>query len=196
MKALLYKDLWISKQYSLPMLVLAVAFCVIPLPFAFDTSTLPLAYGCLLLLHLFQMENRENWYALASMLPYSSRTLVGSKYLLTGGAILLLGLASFFGPMATCPECPAAERLGNSGMLVVSLLVIYALFLPALFSLGPGHTGGAYLVAIAGFGCVGLLSLSLEEALLPHLPLMLALAFLLFLASFLAAVKRYDKRQW
>lgn len=200
MKALLYKDLWIAKRFSLPMLVLAVAICVIPLPFPFDTSALPLVYECLLLPCLFRQEHQEHWYALAAMLPYSSRTLVGSKYFLTGGVILLLGLASFFGPLVTCPGLSAAERLASTGTLVLSLLMFYTFSLPALFFLGPGHIGGAYLVGIAGFGCVGLLSLSFEETHAfffgQHFPLVLTLTLLLFLASFLVAVRWYGKRQW
>lgn len=194
MKALLYKDLWIARWTILPMLIFSVVICVVPLPFS--TATLPLAYGCLLLPCLFQQENREHWYSLAAMLPYSPRALVGSKYLLSGGVIVLLGLACFFGPLAASPGLSSAERLADVETLVGVLLAFYAFSLPTLFFLGPGNLVGAYLTGLAGFGLFGLFRLFFDEAHPEGIPLPLILALLLFLVSFLVAGKVYDKRQW
>ena len=194
MKALLYKDLWIARWTILPMLIFSVVLCAVPLPFS--TATLPMAYGCLLLPCLFQQENRERWYALAAMLPYSPRALVGSKYLLSGGVIVLLGLACFFGPLAASPGLSSAERFAGVETLVGGLLAFYAFSLPTLFFLGPGNLVGAYLTGLAGFALFGLFRLFFDEAHPEGIPLPLILALLLFLVSFLVAGKAYDKRQW
>lgn len=194
MKALLYKDLWINKQSTLAVLLLGVAVCVIPFPF--DTDALPLVYGCILLPQLFRQELQDRWYTLGTMLPYSSKALVGSKYLLAGGVVALLGGAAFFGQLVTHPGATAAERGENALLLMAALLVLYAVFLLALFHLGPDALAGAYFLAIVGLGCLGGVAVAARENQLLSSAPCFPLALLLFLASFPVAVKQYNNRLW
>lgn len=197
MKALLYKDLWVCRRTTLTALLLGVALCVIPFPF--DPFPMLLIYGSMLLPQLVHQEHQDHWYPLATMLPYSPRALVGGKYLLAGSVAAILGAASFFGQLVTCPGASAAEHLHAAGCIVGPLLVVYAIFLPALFHLGPDSATAAYIIAFGSTCCAGAIAAltGLSEALLPqHLSLFLLLALLLFLASFPVAVKRYEKRLW
>lgn len=200
MKAMLYKTFDINVGSTLPSFIIAVLFCYpLPMPwlnlfcvFFLIISTLPLCF-------LFHRERRDRWYELAPTFPFSPQNIVGEKYLISFVFIcplpFLMGIGLHLNYVGTAP---ASFHVAFRAIAI--MLIFSACFLFLTFWLGPKRILMFYLPLLALFFGLDLLCLHWKGCLLAHLPipfpLCLAVAVVIFLLSYRAAVHRYHHRTW
>lgn len=97
MKALLYKDfcvLWKQMKY---MLFLVALFCLIPNQ-ALNLSQFFVIYaGVMIPMSLMAYDERAKWDDFAAMLPYSTRSVVFSRYVFGWGTALFGAVMNVIG---------------------------------------------------------------------------------------------------
>lgn len=202
MKALLYKDLCVLWSQMKFVLVLVVLFCTMP-GISVNLNAFFIAYaGLLVPISLFAYDERAKWDALAVMLPFSTRDLVLSRYLFSWLATAFAVVCYLAGKALFSPgTLLTGEALRVPALMVGLLLVVQAVYFPILFRLGAEKGRLAMVVVIAAVSCLGavgvdfLTTVSAAPA-AALLPVFLAAAALLSLASVKAAERQYARRAW
>lgn len=203
MKALLYKDfcvLWKQMKY---MLLLVALFCLIPNQ-ALNLSLFFVIYaGVMIPMSLMAYDERAKWDDFAAMLPYSTRSVVFSRYVFGWGTALFGAVMNVIGLFLFSPgHLPARQDLAILLYVLAVILVAQALFFPYLFRVGV-EKGRIYmmffciLILVLGAGLTALLTeaLSLSPAsLTPAAPVAFLLALVLCLASVPVAQRQLLRR--
>ena len=195
MKALLYKDVCVLYKQLKILLIALLAFCFMP---GLSASVFALVYVIMLPITTLSYDERSKWSQLAAMMPYTSRQLVLSKYLLgyIGTAIVMV--------------LTAVARLFTGGDGGTSLLTLFltpgvgalilAVLLPVMIRLGTEKGRLAYILTV---GLLAGVSAGLEPGKLPALTaspaMVLAVAYgavvLLSMLSIRLSIRFYEKQK-
>lgn len=203
MKALLYKDLCVLWKQMKYMLLLVALFCLIPNQVLNLSQFFVIYAGLMLPISLMAYDERAKWDDFAAMLPYSTRTLVFSRYLFGWGTALFGAVMNLAGLFLFSPNhLPAGTELSTLVYTLVVILVAQAIFFPCLFRMGV-EKGRVYLtvffviILVVGASLTALLDevLSFPSSSL-HLaaPVVFLLALLLCLASVPVAQRQFMRR--
>lgn len=203
MKALLYKDLCVLWKQMKYMLLLVALFCLIPNQVLNLSQFFVIYAGLMLPISLMAYDERAKWDDFAAMLPYSTRTLVFSRYLFGWGTALFGAVMNLTGLFLFSPNhLPASTELSTLLYVLAIILVSQAIFFPCLFRMGV-EKGRVYLtvffviILVVGAALTALLDevLSFPSSSL-HLaaPVVFLLALLLCLASVPVAQRQFMRR--
>ena len=205
MIGLLKKDLYVADKTGRLLLVLALAFSMVPSLRSFG-CTYAMMLALMIPLNAIAYDERCKWDRYAAMLPYRPEQLVWSKYLLAylftflAGAIIVLG-AVVQGRITGSLDW--METLEMTILVGISALFCTALGLPALYRFG-SEKGRLAMILIMGVGvgiALGITGILGEVPELPELPLPVAALLLAALVvavtyvSFRLSVYFYKKRQ-
>lgn len=206
MIGLLRKDLFVADKTSRLLLVLALAFSLVP---NFNTlgSTYAMLMALMLPMNSIAYDEKCKWDRYAAMLPYRAGQIVWSKYIL-GYVYTLLGEAIIFLSAAVRQLFMGAsvdwsDTLQTNIMLAVVMVLMVSLGLPALYRFG-SEKGRLMMLLIlsAGVGIGVAVTKVLAGKLripLPPVPVLLAVSAAAVIAvtyfSFRLSVHFYLKRQ-
>lgn len=156
MRALLQKDLCVLWRQMKVFLLLVLVFSLTPSNFQ---EVFAVVYVAMIPYTIFAQDEASKWNDLASMLPYSTRDIVGSKYLLGGLSIVL---SMVFSTLARCVWALAASRPMEPGITLAAgcgAVLIMDLSLPLLFRFG-AEKGRMMMVLMVALVCGGAGALS------------------------------------
>ena len=205
MIGLMKKDLFVADKSGRLLLVMAVAFSMIPSMGNFG-ATYAMMLALMMPLTSIAYDERCKWDKYAAMLPYTPGQIVWSKYLLAyfytvlGGGIIVLGTL-LRGIVTESVDWELTAQL--TVMMGVAMLFVMALGLPVIYRFG-SEKGRFVMIVIMGLGvgvALGLMGVFGELPELPSLPLPAVAAIVAALvvaatyASFRASVHFYKKRQ-
>lgn len=148
MKGLLLKDWYtLLKQVKL-FLVIIVIFAIIP---GFSVAYMAVFYAAMLPITALAYDERAKWDQLAAMMPYSTRAIVLSKYLIGFGAIIVASLLS----MGAGVVIAAIRRIAFEPESLLAILfvacasaIMLAINLPIMFRFGVEKGRIAFFVLI------------------------------------------------
>lgn len=196
MKGLLLKDIYtLSKQLKLYVLLMLV-FAVIPQA---GLSSLAILYAALLPITALAYDERSKFTVLASMMPYTGRQIVLSKYVLGYGSVVIvtafslaaqLGLNLFRGEACTMQQIVMPLCMGCVA------LALLAFMFPFLFGFGVERGRLIFIVIVAGVG--GFAANATQSIELPSdwgLLLVPAITVALNLLSILLTIQIYRRKQ-
>ena len=156
MRALLQKDLCVLWRQMKVFFLLVLVFSLTPSNFQ---EVFAVVYVAMIPYTIFAQDEASKWNDLASMLPYSTRDIVGSKYLLGGLSIVL---SMVFSTLARCVWALAASRPMEPGITLTAgcgAVLIMDLSLPLLFRFG-AEKGRMMMVLMVALVCGGAGALS------------------------------------
>ncbi len=149
MKGLLLKDYYtLFKQMKIFILMIVVFSC---LP-GYSSSSFAIVYAAMLPITALAYDERSKWDSLAVMMPYSSKDIVLSKYLIgyamITGVFVLTALAQ--GALMLIKDVPyETENIVALALTVCVAFVMQAVNLPVMFKLGVEKGRIAFFLAIA-----------------------------------------------
>ncbi len=149
MKGLLLKDYYtLFKQMKIFILMIVVFSC---LP-GYSSSSFAIVYAAMLPITALAYDERSKWDSLAVMMPYSSKDIVLSKYLIgyamITGVFVLTALAQ--GALMLIKDVPyKTENIVALALTVCVAFVMQAVNLPVMFKLGVEKGRIAFFLAIA-----------------------------------------------
>ncbi len=201
MKGLLLKDiLSLCKQTKIILLLMAVFACVPSL----SATAFALFYGAMLPITALAYDERSKWDELASMMPYSTHAIVGSKYML---GLLLVGSISALSAAAqvvidTVRRVPLdTEALISIPLMACIALLMMLIDLPLMFRLGVEKGRIIYILLTCGFVAYFAASMDTVVASLDAtsvysvLLMLLAVTIAVFAASYAISVRLYRVRR-
>ena len=195
MKALLLKDTYVLYKQLKILLFALVIFCVMP---GFSASVFAMIYVIMLPITTLSYDERSKWSQLAAMMPYTSRQLVLSKYLLgyigTAIVMVLTAVARLFTGSGEGTSLLTLFLTPCVGALILAVL------LPVMIRLGTEKGRLAYILTV---GLLAGVSAGLEPGKLPALTvspaMVLAVAYgavvLLSLLSIRLSIRFYEKQK-
>lgn len=198
MKALVIKDLCVLIRQMRVFLLMVIVFAVLP---GSNMTVFAVVYAAMMPYTALAYDERSHWDQLARTMPYSTRDLVVSKYVLgwlftaaAAAVALLAGLIERrFIPQAVSPATVALSFCVGLMMMAVTL--------PPMFRFGveKGRMLFILVMVVVACGSAGLVGGIAESAgtqvLLPRLMLALPLAAVVLTAvSVPLSVKLYEKR--
>ena len=160
MKALLRKDITVLWRRMKIFFLLILVFSAIPSAFQ---NTFAVVYAAMIPYSIFSVDEVSKWDTLSMMLPYSTKEIVGSKYLLGGAFIAFSALLVWAGRLVhLLLGIPVMEDLTLTAVCI-SLLVM-DLTLPAVFRFGVEKARLTMLFLIAAVcGSAGAASTLVEQ---------------------------------
>lgn len=200
MKGLLYKDLCVLRKQMWSFLLMIVIFCLIPSSSVLNLGLFFIIYTSLLPITLMSYDERAQWDRLAPMLPYTTRTVVLSKYVLAWGLTLSTGGLYLLGRMFR-PEYARRDVLTSFFFALAASLLLQAILYPILFRVGVEKgrlmmilisTVVAALLAGAAVSVGGAVIFTLPVQVLA--PVALAAAAVVSVASIPVAARQYTRR--
>ena len=201
MKGLLIKD-WktLLKQMKV-MLVIVVVFVCIPGTYM---AAFALFYAAMLPITALAYDERAKWDELAAMMPYTVKSIVGSKYVL-GLTLVLPVLALSMLSRLIVHSAPIVSEDTMSLLITACLsLILMAIDLPFMFHFGVEKGRLIYILltcafVLAGVNYAGKLAdmvSSFETAMVTTVPpLLLAAAAVALLISYAISVQIYRTRR-
>ena len=201
MKGLLIKD-WktLLKQMKV-MLVIVVVFACIPGTYM---AAFALFYAAMLPITALAYDERAKWDELAAMMPYTVKSIVGSKYVL-GLTLVLPVLALSMLSRLIVHSAPIVSEDTMSLLITACLsLILMAIDLPFMFHFGVEKGRLIYILltcafVLAGVNYAGKLAdmvSSFETAMVTTVPpLLLAAAAVALLISYAISVQIYRTRR-
>ena len=196
MKALLLKDGYVLCKQLKFLLLALIIFCVMP---GLSASAFSMIYVIMLPITTLSYDERSKWNQLSAMMPYTTRQIVVSKYLLGyigAGAVALLSCIS-----------QVIFTRGTAEDLVVAVLmmpcvgaIILSVLLPVMIRLGTEKGRLAYILTV---GLLAGISAGLEPGDLPTLqmhpmavfPILLAITAVVNLLSIRLSIRFYEKQK-
>ncbi len=156
MKGLLYKDLCILLKQMKIVLVMVPLFCLFTSSYDVFTVFFALYISILTPVSLLSFDERSKWDTFAGMLPYSTRSLVFSKYVC---GWLVLGYTLIFYAVGLIIASPT-HRFGQDSLFQLTLflsvaLLLQGLYYPVLFRFGVEKGRLAMIIVMAVAGGVG-----------------------------------------
>lgn len=196
MKALLLKDGYVLCKQLKFLLLALIIFCVMP---GLSASAFSMIYVIMLPITTLSYDERSKWNQLSAMMPYTSRQIVVSKYLLGyigAGAVALLSCISQVIFNRGVTEDPVLTIL----MLPCVGAIILSVLLPVMIRLGTEKGRLAYLLTV---GLLAGLTAGLEPRDLPALqmhpmavfPILLAITAVVNLLSIRLSIRFYEKQK-
>ncbi len=201
MKGLLIKD-WktLLKQMKV-MLVIVVVFACIPGTYM---AAFALFYAAMLPITALAYDERAKWDELAAMMPYTVKSIVGSKYVL-GLTLVLPVLALSMLSRLIVHSAPIVSEDTMSLLITACLsLILMAIDLPFMFHFGVEKGRLIYILltcafVLAGVNYAGKLTdmvSSFETAMVTTVPLLLLVAAAVaLLISYAISVQIYRTRR-
>lgn len=185
MQGLLLKDIYtLFKQMKIMLLILVVFACM---P-GYSLAPFAVLYAAMLPITAMAYDERSKWDELAVMMPYTTRSIVLSKYVLGFAAVLaaavIAAAAQLVIGIVRGTGMDSAELLGLLLIACLSLILL-CLNLPLMFRFGVEKGRIAFVLLVCG-GVVG--GMALREQLLASLDKMESPALLAFGALILTAV--------
>lgn len=202
MKALLYKDFCVLWKQMKFVVVMAAVFCLTPSAGSFDLGYYFVAYlGLLLPASLLAYDQQARWDSLAAMLPYTSRQIVLSRYVLGWLALAVGSLLCLLGDVLVSGQ-PLRASAMTLALLTGVVLVMQAFYFPLIFRLGSekGRTVMLVTLVVLLAICAALFN-EFDGSVWSNARDLLALVFLvpaipLSLLSVNIAQRQYEKRAW
>lgn len=207
MSALLLKDLYMIKRDCRGNVILCLVFAVAGIAGnSIFFAIWPLLFCALIPSTLLGLEEQAGWQAYADTMPWSRKTVVTEKYVLT--LSLSVCVTAVLTVVYALTGALGRTGLGPGDLLIVGIFVLGMLpasfMLPVTFKFGMVKGRTAYMVCLMVMGALlGILSsLSGEvtdfltagpQTLL--LALLIAIPTVLFAASWVLAVKFYEARE-
>lgn len=195
MKALLYKDFLVMWKQLKVFLLMVVIFCLVPSQTHFMNMFFIAYAGLMIPISLMSYDERDAWPSLAAMLPYTSRDIVLSRYVISWLCSLFATALYVIGSVWDTNS----HRLTDMGWLLALFLLIQAFLFPLLFRIGV-EEARIYIffivivVVILSSWLAALASASLPQSTpLLSCPVVLTLALLLSLASVPLSIQQYTK---
>ena len=207
MSALLLKDLYMIKRDCRGNVILCLVFAVAGIAGnSIFFAIWPLLFCALIPSTLLGLEEQAGWQAYADTMPWSRKTVVTEKYVLT--LSLSVCVTAVLTVVYALTGALGRTGIGPGDLLIVGIFVLGMLpasfMLPVTFKFGMVKGRTAYMVCLMVMGALlGILSsLSGEvtdfltagpQTLL--LALLIAIPTVLFAASWVLAVKFYEERE-
>lgn len=158
MKGLLLKDFYVLLKQVKLYLVFIVVLSLIP---SMNSAGIATVYGAMLPVTAIAFDERSKWNQLAVMMPYSSRDMVLSKYIIGYFAVVFCGMVSLgvqaiIGLVQNNPITP--EMMLVIAVTVAAGLILLAINLPFMFWLGVERGRLVFMVLIAATVFIGMSS--------------------------------------
>ena len=132
MKALLRKDITVLWRRMKIFFLLVLVFSLVPSAFQ---NTFAVVYAAMLPYSIFSVDEASKWDTLSMMMPYSTKEIVGSKYLLGGGFIAFSALLMWAGRLVQLFLGGSVTEDLTLAAVCISLLIM-DITLPAVFRFG------------------------------------------------------------
>lgn len=201
MKGLLIKD-WktLVKQTKVMLAITALLACV---PSTY-MSAFALFYAAMLPITALAYDERAKWDELAAMMPYTARSIVGSKYVLGLTLVLPVLVLSMLSRLLV-HSTPIVSEDTMSLLITAELsLILMAIDLPFMFHFGVEKGRLIYIVLTCVFVITGVtyagkladMVSGFETVMVTTVPLLLlAAAVVALFISYLVAVRVYRARR-
>lgn len=199
MKGLLLKDWYMLWHYCKSFLLMVVVFAFSYLYFPENTFLFvyPMLLASILSMSLLSYEERCGWSVYCKSLPLSHWLIVGEKYVFTclcTVVMLALLMPIQYSVLRRLPVFPWETFWGSVSTLALLGLVGPSVLLPLLFRFGTEKGRLAYYLVI-GAGCAVSFVMRAQLPALSHPSLLLILAVLVMVVSYLLSVQFYRKRE-
>lgn len=151
MKSLLLKDVLVLLRQSrlFTLLTVLLALCSGFKPEVLHS--IAILYAVLLPLSVLAYDERSGWDRTAVVMPYSTASLVGSKYLLGILGVLGVSLLSLLSEWLFCGFVLKAESFSATLLYACFVLLMLAVALPPMFRFGAEKGRLFYIVLIGAF---------------------------------------------
>lgn len=150
MKGLLWKDYYVINRQMRFFAIIILVFAILP---NYYIQLFAITYAGLLPYSVIVHDEQSHWDTLAGMMPYSTRDLVLSKYLLGWGSALLITLVALGGGALERNIFPQAARPAGVLPALCVALVCIAVSLPFLFRFGSTRGRQIMMMALIVVAC-------------------------------------------
>lgn len=150
MKGLLWKDYYVINRQMRFFAIIILVFAILP---NYYIQLFAITYAGLLPYSVIAHDEQSHWDTLAGMMPYSTRDLVLSKYLLGWGSALLITLVALGGGALERNIFPQAARPAGVLPALCVALVCIAVSLPFLFRFGSTRGRQIMMMALIVVAC-------------------------------------------
>lgn len=162
MKGLLWKDYYVINRQMRFFAIIILVFAILP---NYYIQLFAITYAGLLPYSVIAHDEQSHWDELAGMMPYSTRDLVLSKYLLGWGSALIITLVALGAGALERNIFPQAARPAGVLPALCVALVCIAVSLPFLFRFGStrGRQIMMMVLIVVACGTSGALSALLSQ---------------------------------
>ena len=199
MKALLYKDFIVLLRQFKSFFFIVALFAFVNLG---SMSAFFVIYaGILPIISLISLDQRAKWDSLAAMLPYTTRELVFSRYVMGWIMTAFACVVYLLGRQFLNPGIGPIDLL-TILTLIAGILFMQAVFFPIIFRFGveQGRIIGILVCVLVGLAIGGSMAVLTPESILTSVAMLpsifLVVGLVLCLASVKVSEKMYLKRKW
>lgn len=150
MKGLLWKDFYVINRQMRFFAIIILVFAILP---NYYIQLFAITYAGLLPYSVIAHDEQSHWDELAGMMPYSTRDLVLSKYVLGWGSTLIITLVALGGGVLERDIFPQAARPAGVLPALCVALVCIAVSLPFLFRFGSTRGRQIMMMALIVVAC-------------------------------------------
>lgn len=150
MKGLLWKDFYVINRQMRFFAIIILVFAILP---NYYIQLFAITYAGLLPYSVIAHDEQSHWDELAGMMPYSTRDLVLSKYVLGWGSTLIITLVALGGGVLERDIFPQAARPAGVLPAFCVALVCIAVSLPFLFRFGSTRGRQIMMMALIVVAC-------------------------------------------
>lgn len=150
MKGLLWKDFYVINRQMRFFAIIILVFAILP---NYYIQLFAITYAGLLPYSVIAHDEQSHWDELAGMMPYSTRDLVLSKYVLGWGSALIITLVALGGGVLERDIFPQAARPAGVLPALCVALVSIAVSLPFLFRFGSTRGRQIMMMALIVVAC-------------------------------------------
>ena len=150
MKGLLWKDYYVINRQMRFFAIIILVFAILP---NYYIQLFAITYAGLLPYSVIAHDEQSHWDELAGMMPYSTRDLVLSKYVLGWGSTLIITLVALGGGVLERDIFPQAARPAGVLPALCVALVCIAVSLPFLFRFGSTRGRQIMMMALIVVAC-------------------------------------------
>ena len=150
MKGLLWKDFYVINRQMRFFAIIILVFAILP---NYYIQLFAITYAGLLPYSVIAHDEQSHWDELAGMMPYSTRDLVLSKYVLGWGSALIITLVALGGGVLERDIFPQAARPAGVLPALCVALVCIAVSLPFLFRFGSTRGRQIMMMALIVVAC-------------------------------------------
>ncbi len=183
MKALLLKDVYVLYKQLRYLLVTLLLFCTLP---TLSATAFSMIFVVMLPVTTLGYDERSKWEQLAMMMPYTTRQLVLSKYILGylgAGVVTVISLLSDSVSCLLEGQPLTVDVLQTLVIFPCIGLLLFSLNLPLMFRYGTEKGRIGYIITVGILSAMAALIPQGESPLLDVLPLTAALVVLTILIN-------------